>query len=104
MKIKEEQERNDTGVEASEELSAEATERLRQAASVLLLQPWCLCKLHVTHGGSLQGRTHSSQSTFTRTNLTVKLQRGACSGHITRLGSQLPDVDSNKRKKRAYLF
>ena len=47
-------------------LSAEAKESLRQAASVLLLRPLCLCKVHVTRGASLQGQTHS-QATFSCT-------------------------------------
>lgn len=103
MKIKEEREREVTlerwGNSVS--LPAEAEESLRQAASVLLLRPWCLCKVHVTHGASLQGQTRSSQLTFPCTNIAVTLQRGASSGRVIRLGSELPDVDSNERGKKA---
>lgn len=81
-------------------LSAQAKESLRQAASVLL-RPSHLCKVHVTHGASLQGQTHSSQRTLSSTNLTMKLRRGASSGHIIPLGSELSNVDSNKRRKKA---
>lgn len=82
-------------------LSDEAKESLRQAASVLLLRPSHLCKVHVTHGASRQGQTHSSQRTLSSTNLTMKLWRGASSGHIIPLGSELSNVDSNKRRKKA---
>lgn len=56
----------------------------------------------MTHGASLQGQTPSRQGVFSGTNLTVRIQRAAGSGHVIRLGSELPDVDSNERGKKAF--